>query len=83
MRRERYAEVSGVIYADAISPDEASRVTNTLMAAMKGRDAGSQPVRITRRMTRSAAASSVILSGGLMTVAALIKLTATLTGFDE
>src|SRR6476660_2733400 len=38
VRRERFAEVSSVVSVDAISPDQASRVTNTLMAAMKGRD---------------------------------------------
>jgi excisionase family DNA binding protein len=78
VRRSRHAEVSSVVQVDAIDPDAASRVTNTLLAAVKGRDAGDQPLRIDAIHDPERGRLKVIVTGGLATSAGLLRLIAAL-----
>ena len=82
VRRQRHAEVSSVVQIDAISPDAASRVTNTLMAAVKGRDQSDQPVRIDSIYDEERGRLKVILTGSLGTTAGLLRMISALTEAD-
>ena len=79
VRRNRHAEVSSVVQVDAISPDAASRVSNTIMAAVKGRDTSDQPVRIDTFYDEERGRLKVILTGSLTTSAGLLRMIAALT----
>ena len=81
VRRERHVDVSSVVQIDAISFEAASRVTNTLMAAAKGRDRD-QPLRIDTVYDRERGRLKVILTGSVASTAALLKLIATLVDAD-
>ena len=82
VRRQRHAEASSVVQIDAISPDAASRVTNTLMAAVKGRDENDQPVRIDSIYDEERGRLKVILTGSLGTTAGLLRMISALTEGD-
>jgi excisionase family DNA binding protein len=82
VRRRRHAEVSSVVQIDAISPDAASRVSNTLMAAVKGRDEGDQPLRIDTIYDEQRGRLKVILTGSLGTSAGLLRMIDALTEPD-
>ena len=58
---------------EAISFDAASRVTNALMAATKGRPEEDEPLRIDTIYDKERARLKVILSGGIDTTASLLK----------
>ncbi|MFD3513477.1 helix-turn-helix domain-containing protein [Streptomyces sp. NPDC058657] len=45
VRRPRHAEASSIVQIDAIGPDEASRLTNAVMATVGGRHGGRGRVR--------------------------------------
>jgi hypothetical protein len=83
VRRHRHAEVSSVVQVDAISTDAASRVSNTIMAAVKGRDRDDQPVRIDTFYDEERGRLKVILTGSLTTTAARLRMIATLTDEAE
>ena len=82
VRRQRYAEVSSVVQIDAIGPDAAGRVSNTLMAAAKGRDDGDQPLRIDTFYDSERGRLKVILTGSLGACAGLLKMIAALAEAD-
>ena len=82
VRRQRHAEASSVVQIDAISPDAASRVTNTLMAAVKGRDENDQPARIDSIYDEERGRLKVILTGSLGTTAGLLRLISALAEGD-
>jgi excisionase family DNA binding protein len=84
VRRSRHAEVSSVVLVDAIDPDAASRVTNTLLAAAKGggRDAGDPPLRIDTIHDPERGRLKVIVTGGLAASAGLLRLVAALVEGD-
>ena len=69
----RHVEVSSIVQIEAISFDAASRVTNALMAAAKGRPEGDEPLRIDTIYDQERARLKVILSGGIATTASLLK----------
>ena len=69
----RHAEVSSIVLVDAIGFDAASRITNALMAAAKGRTESDSPLRIDTIYDQERARLKVILSGGLTTTASLLK----------
>src|ERR1700752_1642453 len=45
-RRQRQREASSLVEVDAISPDDAARVANSLMAAANSRRDGDSPLRV-------------------------------------
>jgi excisionase family DNA binding protein len=69
----RHAEVSSIVQIDAIGFDAASRVTNALMAAAKGRPEGDEPLRIDTIHDQERARLKVILTGSIATTASLLK----------
>ena len=46
VRRQRHVEVSSIVEVDAIPLDASSRLTNSLLAAAKGRGESDEPLRI-------------------------------------
>jgi excisionase family DNA binding protein len=67
VRRQRYVEVSSIVQIDAISPEAASRVTNTLMAAAAG-------LRVQTVYDEERARMKVIVLGSLASSAELLRL---------
>lgn len=70
--RHRHVEVSSVVDIDAIGRDAANRITVFLTAAVKGRPAGDQPVRIDAIYDEGRARLKVIVTGGLDTTRTLL-----------
>ena len=77
-RRHRHVEVSSVVQIDAIGRDAASRVTNSLMAAAKGRREDDEPLRIDTIYDEERERLKVILSGSIATSVSLLRLITTL-----
>ena len=69
----RYVEVSSIVQIEAIGFDAASRVTNALMAAAKGRSADDEPLRIDTIYDEERGRLKVILTGSIVTTASLLK----------
>ena len=69
----RHVEVSSIVQIEAISFDAASRITNALMAASKGRPEENEALRIDTIYDKERARLKVILSGGIDTIASLLK----------
>jgi excisionase family DNA binding protein len=67
-------DVSSVVQIDAISAAEASRVTNTLMAAAAGDRDGDQPLRIEAIYDDERDRLKIIVLGGLAASTELLKL---------
>jgi len=81
VRRTRYVEVSSVVEIDAISPDDAERVTNMLMAAAKGADDG-QPLRIDAVYDRERGRLKVIVLASMDNSLGMLKIVRALTSED-
>lgn len=79
VRRERYTEVSSVVQIDALSPDLANRVTNTLMSIAKARDDSDQPLRVDTIYDEERGRLKVIVTGGIATTVAMLRLIVSLT----
>ncbi|HEV3330678.1 MAG TPA: helix-turn-helix domain-containing protein [Bryobacteraceae bacterium] len=73
--RQRYVEVSSIVEIDAISPDAAIRLMNTLVALAKSHD-DDQPLRIENIYNQERGRLKVILTGSIGTVASFLKATA-------
>jgi excisionase family DNA binding protein len=69
----RHVEVSSIVQIEAIGVDAASRVTNALMAAAKGRPEGDEPLRVDTIYDQERACLKVIVTGGVTTTATLLK----------
>jgi excisionase family DNA binding protein len=69
----RHVEVSSIVQIEAIGVDAASRVTNALMAAAKGRPEAAEPLRIDTIYDPERARLKVILSGSINTTASLLR----------
>ena len=69
----RHVEVSSIVQIEAIGFEAASRVTNALMAAAKGRPADDEPLRVDTIYDRERARLKVILTGSVVTTASLLK----------
>jgi excisionase family DNA binding protein len=69
----RHVEVSSIVQIEAISVEAASRVTNAMMAATKGRPEADEPLRIDTIYDRERARLKVILTGSIATTASLLK----------
>ncbi len=74
VRRERHVEVASVVSVDAIRPEAAIRLSNTLLAAAKGRPENDAPLRIDTSYDEVRARLKVIVSGGLESSSALLAL---------
>lgn len=72
VRRQRHVEVSSIVAIDAISADAASRVTNSLLAAAKGRRAADEPLRIQTFYDEESARLKIVVIGGLHATATLL-----------
>jgi excisionase family DNA binding protein len=72
----RHVEVSSIAQIEAISFDAASRVTNALMAAARGRPEAEEPLRIDTIYDPERARLKVILTGNIATTASLLKFVA-------
>ena len=73
VRRERHVEVSSIIEIDAVSPETANRITNSLMGAAHGRGSDNEPLRIETMYDEVRARMKIILVGGMDTNASLFK----------
>lgn len=69
----RYVEVSSIVQAEAVDSASASRVTNALMAAAKGRAEDDGPLRIDTIYDQERARLKVILIGSITTITPLLK----------
>jgi excisionase family DNA binding protein len=74
VRRQRHVEVSSIVEIDAISAEAASRVTNSLLAAAKGRSAADGPLRIETLYDEERARLKIVVIGALRATATLFDL---------
>lgn len=74
VRRQRHVEASSIVEVDAIAPDDASRITNSLLAAAKGRRDGDAPLRIETIYDEERGRLKVVVVGDLRASAALFAL---------
>jgi excisionase family DNA binding protein len=83
VRRQRHIEVSSVVQIDAISPDDANRVTNLLLASTKNGSADGQPLRVDSIYDEERGRLKVIVSGSVGTSVGLLKLITLFTESDK
>ena len=72
----RHVDVSIIVHVDAIGREPASRVTNALLAAAKGRDKNDDPLRVDTLYDEERARLKVMLTGSVGTTVVLLKLVA-------
>ncbi|GAA0371146.1 helix-turn-helix domain-containing protein [Microbispora corallina] len=77
-RRARHAEVSSVVQVDAISREEMSRLTNTLMAVVAAPHDGDERLRVESIYDEERAVLKIIVIGGLTVSADLFRIVTTL-----
>jgi excisionase family DNA binding protein len=81
LRRQRHVEASSVVQIDAIAPEDAIRITNSVGAAIKGRDTASDaPLRVDTLYDETRARLKVIITGSLATTTTLLHLISALSG---
>lgn len=73
-RRARHVEVSSVIAIDAISREDADRVTTLVTAAVSGHRDGDEPIRVQTVYDPERARLRVMLLGGADGTAELLRL---------
>jgi excisionase family DNA binding protein len=81
--RHRLVEVSSIVQIDAISPDDASRVSNTLMAAIAGRSEADDPLRVETIYDEERARMKIVVLGGIADGAELLRLVGALVEADS
>jgi excisionase family DNA binding protein len=69
----RHVDVSSIVEIEGIGFDAASRVTNMLLAAAKGRPESDGPLRVDTIYGQDRPRLKVIVSGSLATTASLLK----------
>jgi excisionase family DNA binding protein len=69
----RHVEVSSIVQIEALTSESASRVTNALMASVKGRPETDEPLRIDTIYDKERARLKVILTGSIGTTTSLLK----------
>jgi excisionase family DNA binding protein len=74
VRRNRHVEVSSIVEIDAVSPDTANRVMNSLGGSYNSRQSGDEPLRIEMIYDAERARMKVILVGGMDTNASYFKI---------
>ena len=74
-RGQRHVEAATVVQIDAISPEDAMRVMNSVGGAIKGRDRVTDtPLRVETVYDETRARLKVIVTGSLATTTALLQL---------
>jgi excisionase family DNA binding protein len=75
-RRDRHMEVSSIVQIDAVSPEQASRMTNGLVGAAdsRGRGEASQPLRVDTVYDETRGRLKIIVTGSVPTTAWLLQL---------
>jgi excisionase family DNA binding protein len=79
---QRHVEVSSVVQVDAISPEDAGRVSTYLLSAISGRHE-EEPLHVQTAYDETRGRLKVILLGGLADTAALLQIIDSLTGRDH
>jgi excisionase family DNA binding protein len=74
VRRHRHVEVSSIIEVDAVSPETANRVMNSLGGSYNSRRSGDEPLRIETIYNAERAHLKVILVGGMDANASYFKM---------
>lgn len=74
VRRVRHVAVSSIVEIDAIDPAVASRISNGILGAAKGRDRGDAALRIDCIYDEQRARLKVIVSGALGTTSQILGL---------
>ena len=74
VRRERHVEVSSIVEIDAVSPETASRLTNSLVAVANSRGATDEPLRVETIYHETRGRMRVILVGSMEMNASLFKI---------
>ncbi len=72
--RHRRVEVSSVVQVDAVSPELAGQLENSLAAFVRGRAQHKEPLRIEAIYDRTIGRMKVILFGGAKDIGSAIKL---------
>jgi excisionase family DNA binding protein len=81
VRRQRHVEASSVVQIDAIAPEDAIRVTNSIGGAIKGRHTASDsPLRVDTVYDEARARLKIIITGSLATTTTLLNLISALSG---
>ena len=78
VRRTRHVEVSSVVAIDAISRPDADRVMTLVMAALNGRRADDEPMRVQTVYDEERGRLRIMLLGGAQTSAELLRLVSAL-----
>lgn len=73
-RRHRHVEVSGVVQVDAVSPQVAARLENSLSAFVRGRAQPEEPLRINSIYEEDIGRMKIILLAGPSETSAALKL---------
>jgi excisionase family DNA binding protein len=73
VRTQRHVEASSIVQIDAISRDDANRVTNSLIAASNVHRDGDQPLRIDSIYDEERGRLKVIVTGSVPTCAELFR----------
>jgi excisionase family DNA binding protein len=73
-RRERHVEVSSIVQIDAISPEAAAQLENSLAAFVSGRAKPGEPLRIDSIYDRHTGHLKIILLGSANDTASALKL---------
>jgi excisionase family DNA binding protein len=71
-RRTRHVEVSGIVEIDAISPEEAARITNGVLAAANVRPDEDPALRIDATYSEERGRLKIVVMGGLATTAQVL-----------
>lgn len=72
-RRTRHAKASCIVEIDALPPETAGCIATTLTASAQSRSPDDQPLRIDTIYDEERARLKVIVTGGLLTTASLLK----------
>ncbi len=73
-KRHRHVEVSGVVQIDAVSPEVAAQLENSLSAFVRGRAQPEEPLRINTIYDENIGQMKVILLGGANETGSALKL---------
>jgi excisionase family DNA binding protein len=81
-RRTRHSEVSGIVQVDAIGREEATRLSNTIVAVAQSRrgEAAGDRLRVETVYDEERGTLKIIVLGGLAVVADLLKVIDALLG---
>jgi excisionase family DNA binding protein len=72
----RHVEVSSIVGIDGISPDDASRISNGMLAAAKNHPADDDPLRVDTIYDIHRARLKVIVTGSIASTTILLRLVA-------